>query len=336
MNTTKLSLSDLLTPAGEAKVRMKLLLYGDSGAGKTYSALQIAAGFGGKVAMLDPEAGSRLYASKFDFDVLSSDNLRQIQDVVRLLAHGNHDYRTLIIDPITLLWDGWMEQWTERFLAADSRASRGKQGEWYELQIKDWGPIKSSWKAFIRSIVHLDMNIIATAREKVMFDESGGKLRKVGETFDGEKGLPYWFDSRVRLSLTGAGKRLAYTEKDRTNLLPPPGPGWEWRTSAVIDAFASQNVAREVSATLADPAALAEIAELAGTVGVTLSNLNLKIRERFRCSIDELDPESAEKVAAGLRAAKQAKEDAEAARAAAGGTDDDDPNHINNEQEEDA
>src|SRR5260364_9396 len=53
-------------------VLLWLALTGPSGSGKTYSALLLAKGIGGRIAVIDTEHGSAsLYADVLDFDVLN-------------------------------------------------------------------------------------------------------------------------------------------------------------------------------------------------------------------------------------------------------------------------
>ncbi|MGY8832331.1 MAG: AAA family ATPase, partial [Pseudomonadales bacterium] len=57
--------------AERKQAKLRLALAGPSGAGKTYSALLIAKGIGGKIAVLDTEKGSAsLYSDLVDFDVV--------------------------------------------------------------------------------------------------------------------------------------------------------------------------------------------------------------------------------------------------------------------------
>jgi len=56
--------------AERKKSRLRLAIAGPAGSGKTYSALLIAFGIGGRVAMIDTERGSgELYAHLGDYDV---------------------------------------------------------------------------------------------------------------------------------------------------------------------------------------------------------------------------------------------------------------------------
>lgn len=307
VNATRVNLSDLLKPAAEVPVRMKLFLFGDTGAGKSWGALSIAAAIGGKVAVLDPEQGTRHYGAKFSFDVLPTDDLDRLQTTVRALAQGGHDYRTLIIDPISLLWSSFQTQWADRFAGAMQRKSSGRFEEFYEIQLKDWRLIKESWELFLRMVIHLDMNVIVTAREKALFDESGGKLRKMGETFDGEKNLPYWFDSVLRLSVTETGKRFAATRKDRTGRLPDVGPAWEWDPLIVAEAFGTR-AGHEVTATLAEQDVIDEIRSLGVTLDLSEGDLAKRCRQKWgRVGLDELRPEEAKEVLDKLRAAVDAR-----------------------------
>ena len=65
------------TKATKRQSKLRLALIGPSGSGKTYSALAIARGLGGKVALIDTEHGSASkYAGLFDFDVLEPETLQ--------------------------------------------------------------------------------------------------------------------------------------------------------------------------------------------------------------------------------------------------------------------
>jgi hypothetical protein len=304
-----MELHEILSPAVEIEPRMKLFMFGASGVGKSYSALEIATAIGGKIAVHEPEKGSRLYAGKFPYYRIKTDDLDTLTETIRTLAQGGHDYRTLIIDPITLLWRSWQEQWERRFLAKNT-GRKGHRGEWYEMGMKDWAPIKRTWEAFMRTLTDLDMNVIATAREKAEYEGSGNSLRKVGETFDGEKGLDYWFDTVLRLELTGSGKRLATTLKDRTGSLEQSRTPWEFTSRTVATAFGG-SLDRNVARTLVSAEELEEIRAIGVDLDISESELTSRARERFGVpTIDELSPEDATEVLEGMRAAVAAQNEA--------------------------
>ena len=56
--------------AERRKAKLRLAITGPAGSGKTYGALQIAQGLGGRIAMIDTENGSGdLYSDICDYDV---------------------------------------------------------------------------------------------------------------------------------------------------------------------------------------------------------------------------------------------------------------------------
>ena len=58
------------TKASRKKTKLRIGLMGPSGSGKTYSALMLAQGLGGKIALIDTERGSgELYSHLCDYDV---------------------------------------------------------------------------------------------------------------------------------------------------------------------------------------------------------------------------------------------------------------------------
>lgn len=189
--------------AKDVSKRFKVLLYGGEKVGKTYLALQFP-----NPVVIDLESGLSDYNKKIKFDVLPDCN--SSLDVMRgidYLLKENHEYRTLIIDPITKYWDIVQEEWTNIFLKR-KKSGHGYKYDYYELQPGDWRTIKAYWKSFIRKINLLDMNVIMIAREKTLYKE-GEMMVPIGKTFDGEKSLPYEFDAIIHLTRDSKGVRMA-------------------------------------------------------------------------------------------------------------------------------
>lgn len=203
----------LFQPAERTNRRLKLLLWGDSGSGKTTLSLQFPA-----PAVVDLEGGTEHYGQDFQFDVLKATTADEIATAVNWLLTHDHDYRTLAIDPITLYWDALQRKWSDIFLRRN-KGSKGHRLEYYALQAKDWQTIKAEHKEFVRKLIQLDMNVIVTARQKTLYADQGF-MRAVGETFDGEKTLPYLFDTILRLYRNDQGRFMAENLKDRTNRMP--------------------------------------------------------------------------------------------------------------------
>lgn len=200
-------------PAGETDRRLKMLCWGDNGTGKTTMGIQFP-----NPAVIDLEGGTEHYGGDFQFDVLKATEADDINAAVDGLLTQDHDYRTLVIDPITLYWDALQKKWSDIFLRRN-KGSKGHRLEFYDLQPRDWMTIKGEHKELIRKLIQLDMNVIVTARQKTLYADQGF-MRAVGETFDGEKSLPYLFDTILRLYRDDKGRFMAENLKDRTNKLP--------------------------------------------------------------------------------------------------------------------
>jgi len=216
MNDTAEKQNDAASPFLEARQqskRLKLLIYGDSGTGKT----TLGISFPGAV-LFDLEGGADLYAAKFHFDVLRTTSFDDTVTAVRWLHEHSHPYRTVVVDPITILWDAVQRKWSDIFLRR-SKSSKGFKFEFFELGPKEWAVIKSEWRDLMRQLLALDVNLVVTAREKVLYSDSGF-MQAAGFTFDAEKSLPYLFDVVLRLVRDPKGRFLAEVIKDRSGKLP--------------------------------------------------------------------------------------------------------------------
>lgn len=199
--------------------RLKLLVYGDSGVGKTTLALAFPS-----PVVIDTEGGTELYGDHFDFDVIRTNSAEQIMTSVDWLLTNQHSYRTLIVDTISVYWDALQRKWSDSLLnVAQQRGGRAGgykkagQHEFYDMQMKDWKAVKNENKELVRKLIALPLNVVVIAREKPHY-EDGVNMKRAGETYDGEKNLAYEFDTVVRLYRNGGFKGIVL--KDRTNRLP--------------------------------------------------------------------------------------------------------------------
>ncbi len=189
--------------------RLKLFVYGDSGAGKTFLSLQFPS-----PAVIDAERGTVPYNSLFDFHVLNTSTIQEVEEAIEFLKTETHEFKTLIIDPLTCLWESLQSKWSD-ILFKHNKKSKGFKSEFYEFQTKDWMLIKEEWKELMRKILSLDLNIVCTARQKDKYSFSGNDfMTKSGETFDAEKNSIYHFDTVIKLQQDG-DKRIATIVKDR-------------------------------------------------------------------------------------------------------------------------
>ena len=263
------------SPFQEAKEigkRFKALIWGESGVGKTVLALQFP-----KPVVIDTEGGTDLYGDEFKFEVKKTTNPDEIIAAVDWLLTNRHEFRTLIVDPITVFWEALQHKWSDIFLRR-KKSGKGFHYEFYDLQAKDWLTIKSEWKEFIRKLISLDMNVIVTAREKDKYAESSGTdfMRVVGETFDGEKSLPYMFDIVIRMYLDEKGRRMASVLKDRSNHLPTGN--FECKYEEFEKLFGKKYLTKKSTPAAPTPEEIKPIAPPAPPVPLSLEELHIKVK----------------------------------------------------------
>lgn len=202
-------------PAEQVAPKVKALVYGASGVGKTYLALTSP----GPIAVIDTEGGTAFYANRVGpkglsrFDVLPTKTFAQVEQAIAYLRANPRDYETLVIDPVTVLYE------TLQDAAQDRRAEVRRNAE-ADLEMLDWQRIKRAYKRLMTDLVNLPMHVVVTARETDLTEErvtTGGRKErvKIGHKPDAEKSTPYYFDTTIRLVPAAKG-REAVIEKDRT------------------------------------------------------------------------------------------------------------------------
>jgi hypothetical protein len=293
--------------AATMEKRLKLFLWGHSGAGKTTLSIQFP-----KPAIIDLEGGADLYGDSFEFDVLKATTPDEAMAAVDWLLTHKHTYKTLVVDPITAFWDSLQKKWSDIFLRRN-KGSKGYKYEFYDLQPKDWLTVKAEFKEFIRKLIALDMNVIVTAREKTKYKE-GSFMVAMGETFDGEKSLPYMFDTIVRMYVDDKGRHMGTCLKDRSNKLPKD----EFECSyPVFERFFGKKSLDRASKPIeyASDAQKEKLREYIREFGLTTAQVERRLAAYDAETIDDLTRENAEVILSKFEAAienkNQNKEDKE-------------------------
>jgi hypothetical protein len=206
----------LFNKAERKRAKLKIALTGPSGAGKTYSALLMAKGFGGKVAVIDTEKGSAsLYAGNkdigVDFDVLEIEPpFRTKKYIQAMQAAIDEGYDTLIVDSITHAWagEGGLLQQKEEIDAA----GRGNS-------YTNWAKITKDHEAFMSAILQLPINMIVTMRSKMEYvleqnDKGRAAPKRVGMAPVQRDGVIYEFSVVYDIAIN----HMAQVSKDRTGI----------------------------------------------------------------------------------------------------------------------
>jgi AAA domain-containing protein len=269
--------------------RLKLFLFGPPGSRKTTSALQFP-----KSVLIDMERGSEQYTKtieKAGSIVLDTNNPEEVVAEVRSLLTEKHSYRTLILDPMTIYYEGVQEKWSRTF---ERYAKTDKEKELQDFGMRYWGRVKGEYKGFLRMLKQLDMNIIVTSHQKDIY---GPNMQKVGIGPESMKGDNYFFDYVFSLNVVG-GKAIAHTEKQRCEPLEPPKfpEDFEWSYANFLKFYGREIIEREaVEVPLASPEQVAEITRLLDIVKVNEEDVTKLFTKHDVDAWDELTAEAIQK-----------------------------------------
>ena len=199
--------------AERRKAKLRLAITGPAGSGKTYGALQIAQGIGGRIAMIDTENGSGdLYADICDYDVQTITAPYSVQKYITAIHEAEEEgYNVLIIDSLSHAWSG-----EGGLLDVHSQLTRNmKSGNSYTA----WNKVTPWHNRLIETMLASSCHIIATMRTKTdyaMIQTERGKteIQKVGLAPVQRDGMDYEFTIVFDLSMDHG----VTVSKDRTSL----------------------------------------------------------------------------------------------------------------------
>jgi len=211
-----------LQRATKTKLKLKIVLQGVSGSGKTYSALDLAYGIVGdweKIVVIDTEnESSNYYADKGDYFVY---NLkapytpeRYQQAVTECIKQG---MQCIIIDSLSHEWNGsgGALEMVDAITAASNSKNSFNSG---------WGKVSPKHNAFMQFLVDANVHIIGTLRTKneyVLQDVKGRQVpQKVGLKPIAREDTEYEFGIVFEIDRS----HHATCSKDRTRLFEGTEP----------------------------------------------------------------------------------------------------------------
>ena len=200
-----------------------------SGAGKTYSALRIAKGMGGRTLMIDSEARRGLYyADEFVYDYVELKEVKPSdedyadykallpkigepfapENYIALIRYAvDNGYDNLIIDSLT-------HEWNAKGGILDAKNHIPGTNDFTK-----WKVLTPRHDAFIYEILHSPINVIATVRGKdeyVLEDKDGKKQpKKIGLGAVQRDGMEYEYTVTFNLDQE---THVATPQKDNTHL----------------------------------------------------------------------------------------------------------------------
>ena len=200
--------------ATRKKAKLRLALIGPSGSGKTYSALELATGLGGRIALIDTERGSGdLYADRFVYDTLQLEPPFTPQKYIQAIeAAQKEGYSVVIIDSLSHAWAG--EGGILDIHDNITRSSRSSNG------YVAWKDVTPQHERIINAILGASLHVIGTIRTKTAYevveDERGKKApKRIGLAPIQRQGMEYEFTCVLDLAVDS---HVASASKDRTGL----------------------------------------------------------------------------------------------------------------------
>ena len=202
---------------GQSKLR--LAITGPSGAGKTFSALKIAAGLvpGGRIAVIDTEAKSaELYAGLPGIPSFSCVDFSPpftTENYLRLIKIAqNEGFDLLIIDSISHQWDG--AEGSIKYRKDSEELARSNINTW-----TNWAKYSPEHDKFKMALIHTPMHMIATMRSKTSYiaeinDKGRTAPKKMGLQPIQRDGIEYEFAIVFDMNID----HIASVSKDRTGI----------------------------------------------------------------------------------------------------------------------
>lgn len=198
--------------AERKKAKLRLGIAAPSGAGKTYSALLMAFGLGGKIGLIDTEHGSGdLYANLGDYDIIGIEAPYTVPKYLAAIkAFEQAGYNTVIIDSLSHAWAGDGGLLDKQGKIADSGKANG---------FAAWRTITPEHNALVEAMLKSPCHIIATMRAKQeyvleMNDKGKQTPKKVGLAPVQREGMEYEFTVMLDVDMN----HVASASKDRTSL----------------------------------------------------------------------------------------------------------------------
>lgn len=203
--------------------RLKLFMFGPAGVGKSTAAIQFENSY-----IIDTEKGLENYdelINKSKSVVFQTTDIQDVITEVKSLLTEKHEFRTVVIDPITPIYNDLLDK-CEKKVGSDFG--------------RHYGAANKEMKRLINLLMQLDMNVIMTAHAK---KEYGANLQVIGQTFDSWKQLDYLFDLVIELGKKG-GKRFGKVTKTRLKQFPDEDV-FDWSYAEFAKRYGAGNLERE-------------------------------------------------------------------------------------------
>jgi len=181
--------------------RLKALFYGTAGTGKSTAAASFPRPY-----FIDTERGIEndqyvKLLQKSGGVIFQTSDFDELMKEVKALMTEKHEYKTLVIDPLTTLYNDLLDK------------SAIKNGTDFG---KHYNEANKKIKHLLALLLRLDMNVIITSHAK---NEYGNNMSVIGTTYDCYKKLDYLFDLVFEVQKRGK-ERIGVIKKSRIESFP--------------------------------------------------------------------------------------------------------------------
>lgn len=226
----------------------KILVFGKAGVGKTYTSLDFP-----KCYYIDSENGASRshYTEKLDRAggvylgvEQGSQDFDEVIEQVKALATEKHEYKTLIIDSITKLFNIEIAKEMERLGDKDAFGASKKPAVQKTRKLLNW-------------LDKVDMNVIIIAHEKPLWANG----EQMGVTYDAWEKLEYELDLCFNVKKQGDSRKASIKKSRLLGFID--GTSFEWSYDEFAKRYGKDIIEKEaVAIELATPEQVAELAEL--------------------------------------------------------------------------
>ncbi len=227
--------------------RLKALMYGVAGVGKTMAAISFP-----KPYLIDTEKGyeHKQYLEKIKEKggcVFHTTDFDELLKEVKALATEKHEYKTLIIDPLTVIHSNLVNKCAQDRITPSNPDGTAHGGHYMAVDLK--------MKQLLSWLIKLDMNVIITSHSKALY---GHNMQVLGQTFDCYKKLDYLFDLVFEIHKKG-NLREALIKKTRIESFPE-GDRFAFSYAEIAKRYGNEVIEKDTQAhLLATPKQISDI-----------------------------------------------------------------------------
>lgn len=269
--------------------RLKALFYSPAGGGKTTAAIQFPSPYlidtergaenDSYVKLLDESGGAYYFTTDFD------DMMHEVKE----LHTQPHDFRTFILDPMTVLYNDLLDKSAKSLSTKEDPEGMafGRHKAKADRQVKH----------LLNMLLRLDMNVIITSHAKKVW---GPGMVDLGQTFDCYAKLDYLFDLVFELQKRGK-ERVGIVRKTRCESFPE-GEVFPFCYDEIANRYGREVLERgSKTESLATAEQVAELTRLVDVFKLPAETVDKWLDKALAASFDEMPTDAIQKCIDHLR-----------------------------------